>query len=144
MVWKIIRYLAQQGYGTEKLVVLIGIMTPCSMTLIRMISSMPDLVPSAEITSKKRIRFATIDNHQDEENDIVIASLTRSNESNDIGYSRTGKELWGKFFELVKQGDCMYEGFPIRCQRHSDRTVLITSASEFDTLCPNGGCTEIW
>jgi hypothetical protein len=67
-----------------------------------------------------------------------------------IGNSQTfmnapkGKELWGKFFEIIKQGDYMYEGFPIQCERHPDRTALIRSASEFDTFCPDGGCTEIW
>jgi hypothetical protein len=58
--------------------------------------------------------------------------------------ARKGKELWGKFFQLVKQGGYMYEGFPIKCERHPDQTVLIKSASEFDTYCPDGGCTEQW
>ncbi|KAG2138479.1 P-loop containing nucleoside triphosphate hydrolase protein [Suillus clintonianus] len=186
MVWKIVRYLAQQGYGTEKLVVLTPYLGQLSKLrdvlktdndpvlndldshdLIR-----AELLSQADSKSKKRIRLATIDNYQGEESDIVIASLTRSNDSNDIGFmnsperlnvlisrardglilignsqtfinARRGKELWGKFFELVKQGDHMYEGFPIKCERHPDRTVLIKSASEFDDLCPDGGCTEI-
>ncbi|KAG2151638.1 P-loop containing nucleoside triphosphate hydrolase protein [Suillus bovinus] len=186
MVWKIVRYLAQQGYGTEKLVVL----TPYLGQLSRLRDVLKrdndpvlndldshdliraGLMSSADKTPKKRIRLATIDNYQGEESDIVIASLTRSNKANDIGFmnsperlnvlisrarnglilignsqtfmnARKGKELWGKFFELVKKGDHMYEGFPIKCERHPDRTVLIKFASEFDTLCPDGGCTEI-
>ncbi|KAG1804050.1 P-loop containing nucleoside triphosphate hydrolase protein [Suillus subaureus] len=186
MVWKIIRYLAQQGYGTEKLVVLtpyLGQLSKLRDVLKRdndpVLNDLDShdliragLMSPADKTSKKRIRLATIDNYQGEESDIVIASLTRSNESNDIGFmnsperlnvlisrardglilignsrtfinARKGKELWGKFFELVKQGNYMYEGFPIKCERHPDRTVLIKSASEFDTLCPDGGCAEI-
>ncbi|KAG1880025.1 P-loop containing nucleoside triphosphate hydrolase protein [Suillus subluteus] len=186
MVWKIVRYLAQQGYGTERLVVLtpyLGQLSKLQDALKRdndpVLNDLDShdliragLMSSAERTSKKRIRLATIDNYQGEESDIVIASLTRSNESNDIGFmnsperlnvlisrardglilignsrtfinARKGKELWGKFFELVKQGNYMYEGFPIKCERHPHRKVLIKSASEFDTLCPNGGCTEI-
>ncbi|KAG1880008.1 AAA domain-containing protein [Suillus subluteus] len=187
MIWKIARYLAQQGYGTERLVVL----TPYLGQLSKLQDAMKrdndpvlndldshdliraGLMSPAEKTSKKRIGLATIDNYQGEESDIVIASLTRSNESHDIGFmnspehlnvlisrardglilignsqtfinARRDKELWGKFFELVKQGNYMYEGFPIKCERHPHRKVLIKSASEFDTLCPNGGCTEIW
>ncbi|KAG2359774.1 hypothetical protein BDR07DRAFT_1336370 [Suillus spraguei] len=186
MVWKIVRYLAQQGYGTEKLVVLtpyLGQLSKLRDILKRdndpVLNDLDShdliragLMSSTDKTSKKRIRLATIDNYQGEESDIVIASLTRSNESNDIGFmnsperlnvlisrardglilignsqtfinARKGKELWGKFFELVKQGDYMYEGFPIKCERHPDRTVLIKSASEFDTHCPDGGCAEI-
>ncbi|KAG2072160.1 hypothetical protein BDR04DRAFT_1097127 [Suillus decipiens] len=185
MVWKIVRYLAQQGYGTEKLVVLtpyLGQLSKLRDVLKRdndpVLNDLDShdliragLMSSADNTSKKRIRLATIDNYQGEESDIVIASLTRSNGSNDIGFmnsperlnvlisrardglilignsqtfinARKGKELWGKFFELIKQGDYMYEGFPIKCERHPDRTVLIKSASEFDTHCPDGGCTE--
>ncbi|KAG0697519.1 P-loop containing nucleoside triphosphate hydrolase protein [Suillus ampliporus] len=186
MVWKIVCYLAQQGYGTDKLVVL----TPYSGQLSKLRDVLKqdndpvlndldshDLIRAGLMSPddkkpKKPIRLATIDNYQGEESDIVIARLTRSNDTNDIGFmnspeclnvlisrardglilignsqtfvnARSGKELWGKFFELVKQGGYMYEGFPIHCERHPDRTVLIKSASEFDTLCPDGGCTEI-
>ncbi|KAG1720035.1 P-loop containing nucleoside triphosphate hydrolase protein, partial [Suillus occidentalis] len=185
MVWKIVRYLAQQGYGTEKLVVLtpyLGQLSKLRDVLKRdndpVLNDLDShdliragLMSPADKTSKKRIRLATIDNYQGEESDIVITSLTRSNKSNDIGFmnsperlnvlisrarngfimignsqtfinARRGKELWGKFFELVKKGAYMYEGFPIKCERHPSRTVLIKSASEFDTLCPDGGCTE--
>jgi len=58
--------------------------------------------------------------------------------------ARKGRELWGKFFQLVKQGGYMYEGFPAKCERHPDRAALIKSASDFDTYCPDGGCTELW
>jgi superfamily I DNA and/or RNA helicase len=203
MIWKIVRYLAQQGYGTDRLVVLTPYLGQLSKLrdllkkdndpvlndldshdLIR-----AGLLSPAENTSNRRIRLATIgmcprlnlflttdigtDNYQGEESDIVIASLTRSNTSGDIGFmssaerlnvlisrardgfilignsetflkSRKGKELWSKFFQLVNQGGYNYEGFPIKCERHIDRTVLIKSASEFDVLCPDGGCTEIW
>ncbi|KAJ8593168.1 hypothetical protein M405DRAFT_925273 [Rhizopogon salebrosus TDB-379] len=136
MIWKILRYLVQQGY-------------------------------------KKRIRLATIDNYQGEESDIVIASLTRSNDSSDIGFmnsperlnvlisraqdgfilignsqtfmnAREGKEPRSKSPQLINQGTYIYEGFPIECERHPDRKVLIKAASEFDVVCPDGGCTELY
>jgi len=78
-----------------------------------------------------------IDNYQGEESDIVIASQTRLNDTNETGFmnsperldvlisrardgfilignsetfmnARKGRELWGKFFQLVKQWGYMY------------------------------------
>ncbi|KAG1725639.1 uncharacterized protein EDB91DRAFT_1350703 [Suillus paluster] len=117
------------------------------------------LMSPTDNTSKKCIRLATIDNYQGEESDIVIATLTRSNASNDIGFmnsperlnvlisrarngfilignsqtfvnARRGKELWGNSSSSSNKAATY-------------RTVLMKSASEFDTLCPDGGCTEI-
>jgi len=79
----------------------------------------------------------SIDNYQGEESDIVIASQTRFNDTNEIGFmnpperlnvlishardgftlignsetfmnARKGRELWGNFFRLVKQWGYMY------------------------------------
>ncbi|KAF9517370.1 hypothetical protein BS47DRAFT_1371407 [Hydnum rufescens UP504] len=185
MVWKIVRYLAQQGYGTENLVVLTPYLGQLA-TLRHLLKQDNDPVLNdldshdliragfmspADHKPNGGIRLSTIDNYQGEESHIVIASLTRSNNSGDIGFmssperlnvlisrardgfivignsetfikAKKGKELWGKFFALIKQGSYMYEGFPIKCERHPDRAALIKSASEFETHCPDGGCTE--
>ncbi|KAL6302615.1 P-loop containing nucleoside triphosphate hydrolase protein [Sparassis latifolia] len=101
MVLKIVRYLGQQGYGTDKLVIL----TPYLGQLHKLQAMLRQdndpilndldshdlvragLVPAATANmSKKRIRLATIDNYQGEESDIVIVSLTRSNSNHDIGF----------------------------------------------------------
>lgn len=112
------------------------------------------------------------DNYQGEESDIVVVSLTRSNESHDIGFlsyperlnvllsrarnalilignattfleARKGKELWGKFLNLLKIDSHIYDGFPVKCERHQDRTSLLRSPKDFDQ-CPDGGCNEPW
>ncbi|EIW77517.1 P-loop containing nucleoside triphosphate hydrolase protein [Coniophora puteana RWD-64-598 SS2] len=188
MILKIVRYLAQQGYKTDDLVLL----TP----YLGQMSKMRDLLkkdcdpvlndldsfeliragildPKTSGPPKKRIRIATIDNYQGEESDIVIASLTRSNQRNDIGFmdspervnvllsrarnglilignSRTflntkkkdAKALWSKFFKLAKDNGHMYEGFPVKCERHPDRTATLSTDKEFDEICPDGGCAE--
>ncbi|KAK2464129.1 hypothetical protein APHAL10511_003877, partial [Amanita phalloides] len=103
MVLKIVRYLSQQGYGTDKMVVL----TPYLGQLQKLNSELKAsketdpvlndldahelarvglLAPSDEDTRKPQLRLATIDNYQGEESDIVIVSLTRSNSSHDIGF----------------------------------------------------------
>lgn len=135
----------------------------------------------------------TLDNYQGEESDIVIISLTRSNPNNDIGFmfsperlnvllsrarngliivgnattythSKKGGELWSKLVDLLRRGGHLYEGLPVKCERHPSRiatlvrsfsyeyslslgylpSVLQVNADDFDTLCPDGGCAEPW
>jgi hypothetical protein len=58
--------------------------------------------------------------------------------------SRRGRELWGRLFDLLKQGGNLYDGLPVRCERHKDRTALLTNPADFDEQCPDGGCKEPW
>ncbi|KAG9309656.1 P-loop containing nucleoside triphosphate hydrolase protein [Chiua virens] len=111
MVLKIVRYLAQQGYKSENLVVLTPYLgqlnhlrnalkhdnDPILNDLDSLELAHAGLAPAAprDLKAKKsRIHLATIDNYQGEESDIVIASLTRSNKSNANwlhGLSRTSQ-----------------------------------------------------
>ncbi|KAJ6515608.1 P-loop containing nucleoside triphosphate hydrolase protein [Mycena sanguinolenta] len=186
MVLKIVKYLGQQGYGTDKLVVL----TPYLGQLQELQTVLKEendpvlndldsydlvsagLLPQASARiSKPKLRLATIDNYQGEESDIVISCLTRSNSSHDIGFmfsperlnvllsrprnafimignsdtflnSRKGKDLWTKFFGLLKNGRHIYDGLPVKCERHPTRTAILKSPIDFDNECPDGGCKE--
>ncbi|KAJ7650277.1 P-loop containing nucleoside triphosphate hydrolase protein [Roridomyces roridus] len=108
MVLKIVKYLAQQGYGADKLVVL----TPYLGQLQELRSVLAaendpvlndldshdlvsaGLLPAASAKiSKPQLRLATIDNYQGEESDIVISCLTRSNSSHDIGFMHSPERL---------------------------------------------------
>ncbi|KAH7906168.1 P-loop containing nucleoside triphosphate hydrolase protein [Hygrophoropsis aurantiaca] len=188
MVLKIVRYLGQQGYGTDKLVVL----TPYLGQLYNLREALKtdtdpvlsdldsfDLVRAGLLTtaaanvSKKRLRLATIDNYQGEESHIIIASLTRSNASHDIGFmsspervnvllsrardglilvgnaptfmnARKGQALWTDLMELLKKNGHVYDGFPVKCEQHPTRQALLKEAVDFDKQCPDGGCTEPW
>lgn len=175
MVLKIVKYLGQQGYGTDKLVVL----TPYLGQLQELQAVLKEendpvlndldsydlvsagLLPQASAQiSKPKLRLATIgkhscimdlariakspaDNYQGEESEIVISCLTRSNSSHDIGFmfsperlnvllsrprnafimignsdtflnSRKGKELWTKYFGLLRSGGHVHDGLPVR------------------------------
>ncbi|KAJ2919476.1 hypothetical protein MD484_g928, partial [Candolleomyces efflorescens] len=186
MVLKIVKYLGQQGYGTNNLVVL----TPYLGQLHRLRDALKkdndpllgdldsyDLVragllsPAAARENKRPIRLSTIDNYQGEESDIVIISLTRSNERGDIGFmysperlnvllsrarnglimigdsstfkkSRKGGTLWGKLFNMLTEGKHMYEGLPVYCARHPDRKQILCKEEDFDENSPEGGCIE--
>jgi hypothetical protein len=58
--------------------------------------------------------------------------------------SRKGKELWARFMTLLKAGHHVYDGFPVKCERHPDRKALLCRPEQFDELCPDGGCSEPW
>jgi hypothetical protein len=114
-----------------------------------------------------------VDNNQGEESDIVVVSLTRSNKTHDIGFmaaperlnvllsrarnglimignsdtflnARKGKETWRRLFDLLKEKDHIYEGFPVKCEKHPNRTSMIASPEQFESECPDGGCQEPW
>ncbi|KAL8855223.1 MAG: hypothetical protein Q9221_000129 [Calogaya cf. arnoldii] len=101
MVLKCVRYLAQQGYGSENIVVLTPYLGQLRL-LQELLGKEHDpvlndldaadlvragLVPlSTNKQSQRKLRLACIDNYQGEESDIVIATLTRSNTKGDIGF----------------------------------------------------------
>ncbi|KAF3015010.1 hypothetical protein E8E14_008395 [Neopestalotiopsis sp. 37M] len=108
MVLGIVRYLAQQGYGTDKMVVL----TPYlgQLRLLREILKQDNdpilndldsapllqaglLTPTVSRLEKRPLRLSTIDNYQGEESDITIISLTRSNPQNEIGFMSAPERL---------------------------------------------------
>lgn len=113
------------------------------------------------------------DNYQGEESDIVVITLTRSNKTGDIGFlsapervnvllsrarnalimignsdtflnSKKGKLTWQPLFELLVQHGHVYDGFPVKCERHPSRTVTIRQPRDFELECPDGGCLEPW
>ena len=207
MVLKIVRYLGQQGYDTDRLVIL----TPYLGQLRAIMDALKEVqggdVVLSELDSrdlvraglmsdfiaksvKKQIRIATIgrslfatttvfyakrfiDNYQGEESDIVIASLTRSNQNHDIGFmssperlnvllsrardglimignvqtfikARKGAEIWTKLVDHLKKHGNVYDGLPVICEQHPDHRSLLKTPADFDTECPDGGCTRPW
>ncbi|KAL4998548.1 P-loop containing nucleoside triphosphate hydrolase protein [Aspergillus recurvatus] len=186
LVLKIVRYLGQQGYGTDKLVVL----TPYlgQLHLLRKELSKEtdpvlndldsyDLVRAGLMSYasaqhvRRPIKLSTIDNYQGEESDIVIATLTRSNMDGDIGFmsapqrlnvllsrardvlimignsktfinSRKGKEIWKPFIDQLQASGYLYDGLPVKCEQHPQRTAMLQTPKDFDKICPDGGCDE--
>ncbi|KAE8823376.1 hypothetical protein HRS9139_09785 [Pyrenophora teres f. teres] len=186
MVLKCVRYLGQQGYGTDDIVIL----TPYLGQLYLLMNTLSkdndpilnDLdsfaliqaglrTPAGANISKRRLRISTIDNYQGEESNIVIACLTRSNDTGDIGFmsspqrvnvllsrardalilignantfikSPKGKDVWIPLMNQLKQNGHVYDGFPVKCEQHPEKTALLTEKEQFDSVCPDGGCSE--
>ncbi|KAK8109232.1 NFX1-type zinc finger-containing protein 1 [Apiospora sp. TS-2023a] len=108
MVVGLVRYLAQQGYGTGDMVILtpyLGQLRLLREALQNENDPVLNDLDSGELlraglisqaaskVGKKQIRLSTIDNYQGEESDIVIASLTRGNEQGDIGFMSSPERL---------------------------------------------------
>ena len=108
MVLKCVRYLAQQGYGTDDIVVLTPYLGQLKLLKQRLSTENDpilndldtfDLVraglmqPQTANANQRKIRLATIDNYQGEESDIVVVSLTRSNPRHDIGFMSEPERL---------------------------------------------------
>ena len=72
--------------------------------------------PKNEKDKQKTIRVSTIDNYQGEESDIVLLSLVRSNEENNIGFLRTFNRICVAFsrakigFYVIGNMDCIVKG----------------------------------
>ena len=118
---------------------------------------------------KPRVRIATIDNYQGEENTVLLISLVRSNDRGDIGFlrlknrmnvllsrakhgmyllgsastllrSKSRDSLWPKVLDTLKQKNQLGPALPIVCQRHPSTTSLVSSVADFDRVTPDGGC----
>ncbi|KAL2851568.1 hypothetical protein BJY01DRAFT_232841 [Aspergillus pseudoustus] len=172
LVLKIIRYLSQQGYGTDKLVVL----TPYlgQLHLLReelrkesdpVLNDLDpyDLVRASLISQasaqhlKRPFKLSTIDNYQGEESDIVIATLTRSNENGEIGFMSAPQRLnvllsrarnpkgprnLEAFFDQLQSNGHLYDVLPFKCEQHPERKAMLKEIEHFDQLCPDGGCAQ--
>ncbi|KAF2868659.1 AAA domain-containing protein [Massariosphaeria phaeospora] len=188
MVLRFVRYLGQQRYNTDQIVILTPYLGQLFL-LLKTLSRDNDpilndldsheliqaglLTPAAANISKRMIRISTIDNYQGEESDIVIASLTRSNTAGDIGFmafpqrvnvllsrarngsimignadtfmnSRKGKDVWVPLMDQLKREGHVYDGFPVKCEQHPEKKALISKKEQFETVCPDGGCSESW
>jgi len=58
--------------------------------------------------------------------------------------SRSGKEIWSKFFDMIKRLGYFYEGLPVRCEQHNDARDILRLPEDFERLYPEGGCSEPW
>lgn len=103
----------------------------------------------------------------------MIASLTRSNNKGDIGFmaaaerlnvllsrarniliivgnsntfvsSRKGRNTWRPFIDNLKENCHLYDGLPVRCEQHPDKTAILRTKEEFETETPDGGCAAPW
>ncbi|KAK0643159.1 P-loop containing nucleoside triphosphate hydrolase protein [Cercophora newfieldiana] len=187
MIIRCVKYFGQQGYSSHNIVILTPYLGQLRLLqdLLRKNEHDPELSEmdkrdliraglsseASAMLDRKPLRLSTIDNYQGEESDIVIASLTRSNEAGAIGFmsaperlnvlitrarnclvlignmttfmnSKRGSTTWRPFFEILNTHGHLYDGLPVKCEKHPQTTALLREPPDFDKLCPDGGCTE--
>ena len=154
-------YLLRQGYQSSQITVLTTYTG--QMFVIR------DLVKSRkdEFQGDSMPRVSSVDNFQGEENDIILLSLVRNNEEENIGFlkidnrvcvalSRARKglyiignrkilsnqsPLWKKVLSDFDKSGYIGKSLPLACRNHQTES-LISSAENFREFVPNGGCLE--
>jgi len=153
------RYLLQQGYLSSQITILVTY----TGQLLLMKNAM-----SRERKTVYGVRLCTVDNFQGEENDIILLSLVRSNDNEEIGFlsrenrvcvalsrAKHGFYCIGNFTMLRRKSrtwqsivtDMESKGkfgnfLEICCSNHLDNVRKIKSPEDFAKLSPNGGCNR--
>ena len=58
--------------------------------------------------------------------------------------SKKGKELWAPFIKRLTARRHLYDGLPVKCEQHPNRTAILQKVEDFDMECPDGGCPLPW
>jgi hypothetical protein len=113
------------------------------------------------------LRIATVDNFQGEEAKIIIVSLVRSNERQNVGFLKTTNrinvllsraqhgmylignadtyssvEMWQRVIGMLRATDSVGKALALSCPRHPDTDAEVQQPEDFHRLSPEGGCRE--
>jgi hypothetical protein len=58
--------------------------------------------------------------------------------------ARKGKDLWKRLLGSLRNGQHVYDGLPVVCNQHPNRTGVLKAPADFDRECPDGGCMNPW
>ncbi|CAL1546453.1 unnamed protein product [Lymnaea stagnalis] len=158
-------YLLQQGYTAKQ----ITILSPYAGQ-IHLIKTLLERLPRSQSTVRKMkgLKISSVDNYQGEENDIILLSLVRSNEANEIGFlkannricvalsrAKMGLYVIGNFAGLSEKSDLIREitreakhlGYlsdhlVLTCLRHKGKETIIREPRDFKNV-PEGGCVQV-
>ncbi|XP_031549984.1 NFX1-type zinc finger-containing protein 1-like [Actinia tenebrosa] len=125
---RLCRYFVQQGYEPSQ----ITILTPYlgQMFMIR------DHMTEGDDDLRKQTRLTTIDNYQGEENDIILLSLVRSNDTGHVGFILLKEPK--DFLEKVPYGGC---DVPCMCRLRCGHSCKL-SCHPFDKEHEEFKCLE--
>lgn len=71
-------------------------------------------------------------------------ALVMIGNTNTFTNARQGSKVWTCLFEHLKSHGHIYDGFPVRCERHTKREATLRCPDDFDKECPDGGCSAPW
>ncbi|KAL4497972.1 hypothetical protein ABPG72_014829 [Tetrahymena utriculariae] len=155
---KLAQYLTKQNQFAQEEITILSMYLGQSQ-LIRKLARQSNL---------QKVRISSVDNYQGEENEIVILSLVRSNQSKNLGYTKTENrinvsfsrakkgfycignfnmisqvedaKLWHKIIDLAKEKQHLVESIYFSCNKHKEITK-VTHFNDFDKM-PKGGCQK--
>jgi hypothetical protein len=58
--------------------------------------------------------------------------------------SRKGQRVWKLLVDQLQANGHLYDGLPVRCEQHPDRTAVLRTEEDFDRETPDGGCSAPW
>ena len=151
------RYFLQQGYDPTQ----ITILTPYTGQLLKIKNRMPRIEFGG-------VRVTAVDNFQGEENDIILLSLVRSNEEDNIGFLkednrvcvslsrakvgfycignfrmlRRRSNLWERIMSDMESKGYVGDSLPLECYNHPEMKFAAKDPPDFAKNAPNGGCLK--
>ena len=151
-------YLLQQNYTPSQITVLVTY----SGQLLKMRKKIK------EDPSCQDVRVCTVDNFQGEENDIILLSLVRSNESNNVGFLKEENRVcvalsrakhglycignfqllrsvsltWDHIVSDWEEKKIIDKGLLLKCNNHPEVTFVAKSSEDFMRNSPTGGCSQ--
>ncbi|KAL8391929.1 hypothetical protein RB599_004739 [Gaeumannomyces hyphopodioides] len=165
-ILRTVRYLAQQGYGTDQMVVLAAYLGQVRLlrdTLAKendpILNDLDasDLIRAGLMTQaaskvgKRPLRISTIGGDigfmfAPERVNVLLTRARRClillGNMETFMKSKKGSATWVRVFELLKENKHLYDGLPVQCTRHADAKAELRSPGDFDRFCPDGGCSE--
>ncbi|XP_059472673.1 NFX1-type zinc finger-containing protein 1-like [Neocloeon triangulifer] len=160
------QHLLKQGYTANQITILATYKG--QMFLIKqMIKSIK--TDSSKEKGLIDVRVSVVDDFQGEENDIILLSLVRSNAEGRIGFLATENrvcvalsrakqgfvmignmeilseksQIWTAVRRSIEEQCALHSFLNIRCEVHPDKKFKVSSAIDFQTLSPYGGCNQI-
>ncbi|KAG2378936.1 hypothetical protein C9374_007574 [Naegleria lovaniensis] len=141
----------------------ITILTPYRGQVILIKKTLKELIDQQQYNN---IRVSTVDDYQGEENEIILLSLVRSNNYDNLGFvkitnriivslSRARKGLyiignydllrnnedWRKIFSRLKLSNRILDHLPLSCPKHTEEKECIREPHDFDQVIW-GGCKK--
>ncbi|RUS87045.1 hypothetical protein EGW08_005198 [Elysia chlorotica] len=159
-------YLLLQGYSPRQITVLSPYKGQIQLIKTQL-KYMARSMAMAERMEKGGLKISSVDNYQGEENDIILLSLVRSNEENDIGFLKANNRLCvalsrakhglyvvGNLAGIAEKSNMMREilclakkkGFykdhlSLSCPRHRGSETKIFKPDDFKKVA-DGGCRQ--
>ncbi|KAL4453714.1 hypothetical protein ABPG74_009610 [Tetrahymena malaccensis] len=155
---KLAQYLIKQNQFQEE-----------QITILSMYLGQSQQIRKLARQANLNVRISSVDNYQGEENEIIILSLVRSNQSKNLGYTKSENrinvsfsrakhgfycignfnmisqvedaKLWHKIIDLAQKKKHLVESIYFSCTKH-DEVTKVTHYNDFDKM-PQGGCQKI-